>query len=80
MGRHSKQLGRRTTQRRKIATLELVDVNLTAHRVTVDAAADGLRRGRYATLCGTDVVAAALVARAARFCRLCTPIPSPRTR
>jgi hypothetical protein len=80
MGKHSKPQGRRTAQRRTIATLELVDVNLTAHRITVDAAADGLRRGRYATLCGTDVVAAALVARAARFCRLCAPIPSPRRR
>jgi hypothetical protein len=80
MGRHSKQQGHRTPQRRTIATLELVDVTGTAHRVTVDAAAAGLPRGTYATLCGTDVVAAALVARAARFCRLCAPIPSQRTR
>jgi hypothetical protein len=78
MGKHSKQQGRRTAQRRTIATLELVDVNLTAHRVTVDAAADGLRRGRYATLCGTDVVAAPLVSKHARFCRLCAPIPAQR--
>jgi hypothetical protein len=80
MGKHSKQQGRRTTQRRTIATVELVDTTGTAHRVTVDAAADGLPRGRYATLCGADVVAAALVARAARFCRLCAPIPTQRTR
>jgi hypothetical protein len=78
MGRHSK--GHQTQQRRTIATVELVDVNGTAHRVTVDAAADGLPRGTYTTVCGTDVVAAALVARAARFCRLCAPIPSQRTR
>jgi hypothetical protein len=48
MGKHSKQQGRRTAQRRTIATLELVDTTGTAHRVTVDAAADGLPRGRYA--------------------------------
>ncbi len=72
MGKHSKQQGRRTAQRRTISTVELVSVDGTAHRVTVDAAADGLPRGTYATVCGTDVVAAALVARAARFCRLCS--------
>jgi hypothetical protein len=80
MGKHSKQQGRRTAQRRTIATLELVDTTGTAHRVTVDAAADGLPRGRYATVCGGDVLPAALVARAARFCRLCAPIPSQRSR
>jgi hypothetical protein len=78
MGRHSK--GRHLPQRRMIETLELVDVTGTAHRVTVDAAADGLPRGTYVTLCGTDVVAAALVARAARFCRLCAPVPTQRSR
>jgi hypothetical protein len=80
MGRHSKQPGRRTAQRRTIATVELVDVTGTAHWVTVDAAADGLPRGRYATVCGGDVLPAALVARAARFCRLCAPIASQRSR
>ncbi len=65
---------------RTIETLELVDVSGTAHRVTVDAAAEGLPRGRYATVCGGDVLPAALVARAARFCRLCVPIPTQRTR
>jgi hypothetical protein len=80
MGKHSKPQGRRTAQRRTIATVELVDVTGTAHRVTVDAAADGLPRGTYSTLCGTDVVPAALVAKQARYCRLCTPIPSQRSR
>jgi hypothetical protein len=80
MGRHSKQQGHRTPQRRTIATVELVDTSGVAHRVSIDAAADGLRRGTYATLCGGDVVAAALVARAARFCRLCAPIPAQRSR
>ncbi|MGH3780590.1 MAG: hypothetical protein ACRDRO_08145 [Pseudonocardiaceae bacterium] len=46
--------------------------------MTPDAAADGLPRGRYSALCGEDVVPAALVAREARFCRLCTPIPAQR--
>lgn len=81
MGRHSKpQPDRRTPRRRTVATMELVDTTGTAHRVTVDAAADGLPAGRYATLCGTDVVAAALVARATRYCKLCVPIPAQRTR
>jgi hypothetical protein len=82
MGRHSKPPPdrRRTAQRRAIATVELVDVNLVAHRVTVDDAALGLPLGRYTTVCGGDVLPAAMVARAARFCRLCTPIPSQRTR
>jgi hypothetical protein len=80
-GKHRKpQQGHRTAQRRTIATVELVDVTGTAHRVTVDAAADGLPRGRYTTVCGGDVLPAALVARAARFCRSCAPIPSQGTR
>ncbi len=52
----------------------------TEHRLTVDAAAEGLLRGRYAALCGEEVLPAALVARAARYCRLCPPIPIQRTR
>jgi hypothetical protein len=76
MGKHSRQ---GVPQRRTIETIELVDTNGTAHRVSVAAAADGLRRGQYATLCGGDVVAAALAARAARFCRLCAPIPTQRS-
>jgi hypothetical protein len=79
MGKHSKQQGRRTAQRRTITTVELIDVTGTAHRVTIDAAAEGLRRGRYTTLCGGDVVAAALAAREARHCRLCVPIPAQRS-
>lgn len=43
MGRHHSK-GRHAPQRRTIETLELVDVTGTAHRVTVDAAADGLPR------------------------------------
>jgi hypothetical protein len=66
-------------QRRTIETLELVDVTGTAHRVSIDAAADGLRRGRYATICGGDVLPAALVAKQARYCRLCAPIPAQRS-
>jgi len=77
VGKHSRPQG--TPRRRTIATAELVDVTGTAHRVSVDAAADGLPRGTYATLCGTDVVPAALVTRAARHCRLCAPIPAQRS-
>jgi hypothetical protein len=80
MGRHSKQPGRHVPQRRTVATVELVDTTGTAHRVTLDAATDGLSRGRYTTVCGGDVLPAALVAREARYCRLCAPIPAQRTR
>jgi hypothetical protein len=66
--------------RRTVATVQLVDTTDTAHRVTLDAATDGLSRGRYTTLCGGDVLPAALVTREARHCRLCSPIPAPRSR
>ena len=81
MGRHSKPPPdrRHTAQRRAITTVELVDNNLVAHRVTIDDATLGLPRGRYTTICGTDVLPAAMVARAAQHCRLCTPIPAQRT-
>jgi hypothetical protein len=78
MGKHSRKQG--APQRRTIETIELVDVTGTSHKVRIDAAAEGLRRGRYATLCGGDVVAAALAAREARFCRLCAPLPTQRSR
>ncbi len=80
MGRHSK--GRRATpqQRRTVATVQLVDTTGTEHRVSIDAATDGLSRGRYATICGGDVLPAALVTRAVRHCRLCAPIPTQRSR
>jgi hypothetical protein len=79
VGKHSKQQGHHIPQRRTIETLELVDVTGTAHRVTVDAAADGLPGGRYTTLCGGDVLPAALVAKQTRYCRLCAPIPAQRS-
>lgn len=68
MGRHSKK--RQTRPRR---TVEMVDITGTAHLLSVAAAEKGLPRGRYLTLCGEDVLPAALVARAARYCRLCLP-------
>jgi len=74
MGKHSRRQGE--PQRRTIETIELVDTSGTAHRVGVAGAAEGLRRGRYSTLCGGDVVAAALAAREARRCRLCAPLPT----
>ncbi|MGH3825092.1 MAG: hypothetical protein ACRDRA_19990 [Pseudonocardiaceae bacterium] len=52
----------------------------TEHRLTLDAAAEGLPRGRYVALCGEEVLPAALFARQARYCRLCAPIPTQRTR
>ncbi len=80
MGRHSK--GRHTTpqQRSTVATVQVVDTTGTAHLVTLEAATDGLSRGRYTTICGGDVLPAALVAREARHCRLCAPIPAQRFR
>ncbi len=79
MGRHSKQpQGRHPLVRR---TVEIVDARTgTAHRLTPDAAMDGLPRGRYSALCGQEVLPAALVAREARYCRLCAPIPAQRSR
>lgn len=79
MGRHRK--GRHATpqQRRTVTTVQLVDTSGTAHLVTLDAAADGLSRGRYTTLCGGDVLPTALVARATRHCRLCAPVPAQRS-
>ena len=78
MGRHSK--GRHPPQRLTIATVEMVDTSGTAHLVSVAAAADGLPRGTYATLRGTDVVPAAMITREARHCRLCTLVPTQRSR
>lgn len=83
MGKHSRQQARHVIQRRAIETLELVDttdITGTAHRVTVDAAAEGLPRGRYITVCGGDVRPAAMVTREARHCRLCAPVPTQRSR
>jgi hypothetical protein len=45
-----------------------MDTGGTAHQVTVDAAADGLPRGRYITVCGCDVLPAAMVTHGARHC------------
>jgi hypothetical protein len=52
----------------------------TAHFLTIDAAAEGLPRGQYVAICGEDVLPAALVAREARYCRLCAPLPVQRSR
>lgn len=76
MGRHSRQ---GVPQRRAVESIELVDISGTAHRVTANAAVDGLRRGTYATVCGTSVMASALAAKQARYCRLCAPLPAQRS-
>lgn len=78
-GRAKHRLGKREDDQAR-RTVEVVDTTGTAHRVTLSAAEHGLPRGRYTTLCGGDVLPAALVARAARYCRLCTPIPAQRCR
>lgn len=75
MGKHSKQRGRHTTQPRR--AIEMVDTGGTAHLLSVAAAETGLPRGRYTTLCAEEILPAALVARVARYCRLCVPIPAP---
>jgi hypothetical protein len=59
--------------------IEMVDNAGTAHFLTIDAATEGRRRGRYAALCGEDLLPAALVARMAHWCPLCVPIPVQRT-
>lgn len=73
MGRHNgKRRHTTTTQRQR--TVEMVDNTGTAHLLTADAAENGLPKGRYTAVCGGDVLPAALVAREARYCRLCVPI------
>jgi hypothetical protein len=58
--------------------IEMVDHTGTAHFLTVDAAADGLPHGRYTALCAEVILPGALVARMARWCPLCVPIPTQR--
>jgi hypothetical protein len=48
--------------------------------LTVAATENGLPQDRYTALCGADVVPAALVAREARYCRLCASLPTQRSR
>lgn len=79
MGRHSPNyLAQQQAERRRHAIEMVEDVSLTAHLVTADAADDGLARGRYAALCGEDVLPAPLVAKQARYCRLCVSVPAQR--
>jgi hypothetical protein len=84
MGKHRKTRHRLPGRPETISgvqrTIEMVDTAGTAHLRTIDAAASGLPRGRYTALCGEDVLPAALVAREARYCRLCAPIPAQRPR
>jgi hypothetical protein len=61
--------------------VEMVDTPTgTEHYLTLAAAENGLPQGRYTAICGEDVLPAALVAREARYCRLCVPIPAQRSR
>jgi hypothetical protein len=54
-------------------TIEMVDHTGTAHFLTVDAAADGLPRGRYTAVCSEEILPGVLVARMARWCRCACP-------
>jgi hypothetical protein len=78
-GRKSKHRLEKRQISRQQRTIEMVDHTGTAHFLTVDAAEHGMPAGRYTALCGEDVLPAALVAREARYCRLCTPIPAQRS-
>jgi hypothetical protein len=55
MARHGKARhrvpGPHDTTQVVVRTIELVDHTGTAHLVTLDAAAEGLSRGRYTTIC-----------------------------
>jgi hypothetical protein len=59
-------------------TIEMVDTAGTAHFLTLDAAAHGRPRGRYTAMCREEILPGALVARRARWCPLCIPIPTQR--
>ncbi|MDT7711741.1 MAG: hypothetical protein QOG46_430 [Pseudonocardiales bacterium] len=67
-------------QRRTVETIEVVDHKGTAHFLTLDAAAEGLPRGRYTTVCSEVILPGALVAQMARWCPLCAPVPTQRSR
>ena len=60
--------------------IEMVDHTGTAHFLTLAAAENGLPQGRYIAICGENVVPAALIARQARYCRLCAPIHTQKSR
>lgn len=79
-GRHSRRGAHTQIPATRRSGIELVDITGTAHLVTADAAESGLVRGRYNTMCGEEVLPAALVARQARYCRSCQPIPTQRSR
>ena len=81
MGRHSPAYLAQQRCHAGRHAVEMVDARTgTAHFLTIDAAADGLPRGQYVAICGEEVVPAALVAREARYCRLCAPLPVQRSR
>jgi hypothetical protein len=75
-GKHRLHKGQASTER----TIVMVNRDGTAHLLTADAAENGLPKGRYTAVCGGDVLPAALVAREARYCKLCVPIvPTQRS-
>jgi hypothetical protein len=78
MAKHRR--GKRPRDNRPHRTIEMVDHTGTAHLLSITAAETGLSRGRYTTLCAEQIQPTALAARMARYCRLCVPIPTQRSR
>jgi hypothetical protein len=81
VGRHSKPKHRPQSdeaKRQRTRTIEMVDTVGTAHFLTIDAAVDGRPRGRYTAMCREEILPGALVARRARWCPLCIPVPTQR--
>ncbi|MGH3782014.1 MAG: hypothetical protein ACRDRO_15690 [Pseudonocardiaceae bacterium] len=82
MGKHSKLRRHRHQLTRPSGMVEMVDIRTgDTHLLTPDAAAAGRQAtGRYRSLCGADILPAALVDPGMRCCRLCrsTTIPAPR--
>lgn len=59
-------------------TIEMVDHTGTAHFLTVQAATEGMPGGRYTAMCSERILPGALVAKVARWCPLCVPVPTQR--
>jgi hypothetical protein len=82
MARHNKARhrlpGRHETTRAVQRTIEMVDNAGTAHFLTIDAAENGKPQGRYTALCAQEIVPGALIAKVARWCPLCIPVPTQR--
>jgi hypothetical protein len=78
--RHSKSQHRleKRHEGRQWRTVEMVDRSGTAHFLRLAAAENGQPRGRYTAVCREEILSGALVARMARWCPLCVPVPTHR--